>query len=134
MKEEFKKSIDKLLYVNRQLNSLLKSDKISPDSSPEAFAEFEAEIKKLLKEKNSCIEKLKNLKITSEQTFSELKTTEFSSTWQNIQKLEQENLNLLKIGQGSVSKEMSGSVRQSKAVAGYKFNKEIKPRIFDDEF
>lgn len=134
MKEKFKEYIENLLQINLKLNSLLKDSKISPKADEEAFSSFQNEIKNLLREKNSFIQKLEDLKKSSKETFSEIKNSEHNESWQSIQELEKENLDLIKTGQTAIKKELAGLTRHSKAISSYKFNKEVKPKIVDDQF
>ncbi|OGI02926.1 MAG: hypothetical protein A2Y25_09950 [Candidatus Melainabacteria bacterium GWF2_37_15] len=103
---------DKLLKINLEINSILKS----------SDKELDENFGKLLDEKNSLIEELKTLK-------EPLKKEE---TWEKLQELENENLNLIKSRKDLIFQEINGIKTHVKAISSYKFKQDQEPRLFDD--
>jgi hypothetical protein len=130
MKEEFKKTTDRLLEVNLGIKTLFGAEK--PTAGDDVFAAFLAELEKLLEEKDLLIKKLKTLKQRSEQEFATLKEKEFRETWEKISALEAENLDVMQKLQSAVSLELAGNKAHSRVISSYKFTKEVEPRLFDD--
>ena len=132
MEEKFKKYIEKLLQINLELSSLFQANDFEIEMNESNFTNFQAKIEKLLIQKDSLINNLKILKELSEKEFSDLKNLKYKEIWQKIQELENKNLEMIKNGQIGLSEEMAGIKIHSKAISSYKFNKELKPRLFDN--
>lgn len=114
--------IEKLLEINLEINSLLKSETM----------DFGGKLENLLKEKEAMICSLKSFKEKSEEEFNNLKNTQFSEAWKSIQTLEQENLTLIQEKKDKLGGEIQGIKTHSKAISSYKFKKDQEPRLFDD--
>ena len=132
MKKEFKENIDRLLGINLEIGSLFQSDSPDSNTNEEGFAGFEAKVEKLLAEKDIVIEKIKGLKAQSAEEFAELRNSEYVEIWQQVQELEAKNMTAMKTVRSLLSKGAVDSKIQAKAIFSYKFNKEVKPRLFDD--
>ncbi len=132
MEEKFGKYIEKLLKINLELNSLFQANGFEITTDEGSFADFQAKTEKLLTQKDSLINNLKSLKELSEKEFSGLKNLKYKEVFQKIQNLENKNLEMIKNEQLDLSEEMAGIKIHSKAISSYKFNKEIKPRLFDN--
>jgi len=128
----FKENIDKLLQVNLEVNALLQSEKPDSNTDEDGFSAFQFKIEILLTKKDSIINTLKELKEQSESEFTALKGIEYKEIWEKAQELENQNLESMKAFQALLSEGAVGAKMQSKAIFSYKFNKEIKPRLFDD--
>ncbi|HSA07294.1 MAG TPA: hypothetical protein P5556_08950 [Candidatus Gastranaerophilales bacterium] len=133
MQEKFKVYTEKLLQINIEINAFFQADNINKITDDDGFVDFQAKVEKLMNEKNSLIENLKMLKQVSKEDFSDLKNFEYKEIWQKIQSLEDENLNLIKNDQRLISEEVADLIRHSKVISSYKFNKEINPRLFDNQ-
>jgi hypothetical protein len=130
MKEEFKKITDRLLEVNLGIKTLFGAE--IPDAGDDVFAAFQAELEKLLIQKDLLIEKLKELKNRSKTGFAALKENDFRETWQEISKLEAENLETMQKLQAAISQKLAGNKAHSRVISSYKFKKDVQPRLFDD--
>ncbi len=117
-----KQNLEKLLKLNQEINSFLKTEEKVPD---ESFG-------KLIKQKDKLIENLKKIKNKSAENFENLKNTEFKETLEKIQALEEENLRLIEERRGTMREDINKIKKHVKTISSYKFKKDQEPRLFDD--
>lgn len=133
MKKEFKNISDRLLELSLGIKELLGEQ--APGSGNDVFAAFEAELEKMLSEKDMLIEKLQKLKNSSEPAkteFAGLKENDFCEIWTKISELEAENLKAIQGLQRAISQELIGNKTHSRVISSYRFTKDVQPRLFDD--
>lgn len=132
MIEKIREILKRLLKINLEINSLFLSLQNNSEKNEKEFLNFNKKLEELLDIKNALIKGLEYFKEINKQEFLNLKETEFKEIWEKLTKLEEENLTMLNDCQSLLSIEMSNIKNHSKAISSYKFNKEIKPRLFDD--
>lgn len=134
MKEKFVKYINSLFEINNKINALLKENKVTHETDDETFSSYRQELESLLAKKDKLIKQLKSLKKSSQEDFNNLKNKEYNKLWKKITELDKENLNLIESGQTAIRKDLVGSKMQAKAISSYKFNKENRPKLIDDQY
>jgi len=118
MKQNFKK----LLELNLEINSLLKTEGDEPDEK----------LSELLQEKDAIIENLKKIKDECPEEYENLKNNELKESWLKIQQLEKENLKLILQRRDKMRDQINKIKKHIKTIGSYKFKKEQEPRLFDD--
>lgn len=125
--EEIKSIYKTVLELNQKINSSLNN---FPTSGYDGFNE---EFQKLLDMKGEFLEKLFSLIKNHREEFEKIKNTDLKETLEQISALEQENIKLIKEKQTFLSQEINKTNNSLKALSAYKFNKDTKPRIFDEK-
>lgn len=126
MKQEITAAYEKILELNFQINSILN------DFPKDDFENFNKEIQDALNLKDEIIQKLVSLKTVSGKEFNEIKENSLKEISEQINKLEQENLELINEKKGYLSEEINKTNKAAKAFSAYKFNKQDEPRLFDN--
>lgn len=134
MKEEFERLLNEALSVNKDINYFLNDFALDEEElNDQLFLEFNEKLEYLLERKDDLINSLSELKNKNPGQFNKLKNNVFKDSWQSLQDLEKQNLELLNDKKDFISRELSGIRTGSKAVKAYKYTKELKPRLFDDK-
>jgi hypothetical protein len=127
MIKELKNTYEKILELNLQINSMLNN------FPKDDFDSFNENLQGFLDEKDKFIQKLLSFKENSEQELKKLLAKpDLKEISGQINKLEEENLILIQEKKVCLSKEINQTNKATKALSAYKFNKQDKPRIFDE--
>ena len=128
MREEIKNIYEKIFELNLQINSVLNG------FPKENFDDFNEKLQKLLALKDKFIQELLSLKNSNKKELeNSLKEVDLQEISAQIDNLEQENLKLIQEKKIYLSKEINKTNKAAKALDGYKFNKQIEPRLFDEK-
>ncbi len=116
---------EKILDVNTKINLLLKEFPF------DNFEDFNENLQNYINEKEELIQNLFSLKDKLGEEFAKILEPDLKELIHLVNKLEQENLQLIMEKKSSLSVEINRTNQTSKTLSAYKFNKNDEPAFFD---
>lgn len=131
MKEEIKNVLTNISELNLLINSTLH------EFSDEDFEGFNEKLQGFIDKKGEFIEKLLSFQPIFENNependFNKFIVTDLKEIYEQIDKLEKENLKLIKEKKLFLSREINKTNKAVKTLSAYKYNKNIEPQIIDE--